>query len=376
MESPLVDDDICILKHETAYVAESPVAVCSGDESVASHFALVTAYEDIKKRLRDTEKENTLLRKRVKQLEDKLFRPEAPPSEGPQYMNKAFSAYRGIYMEKKDLQAELNKLKKERAESERILTEQLQAKELEILQLRSEMETSQVMKSLSETQDYWQVERSSSSETGVQIHTLQEELDQLRLENSRLQKLCSATPDVSDSSVVKNDEGQEEALDSRAVAVMRSYEDMCSEMSRLRTLVKTQSDLMKKLRDRPLPPVLRRAASALPVQCLDDVETNSSPVRVTVPRPPSAPPLPSSGGCPGASPMAEGLQESLWKSQWPLQRPAPLGSPGGPPTLQNHGTPSLDDGSWSIPSHPRPCDALVWEGPKSSGSSSEWAKQY
>ncbi|XP_017559423.1 5-azacytidine-induced protein 2 [Pygocentrus nattereri] len=374
MESPLVDDDICILKHETAYMAESPVAVCSGDESVASHFALVTAYEDIKKRLRDTEKENTLLRKRVKQLEDKLFRPEAPPSEGPQYMNKAFSAYRGIYMEKKDLQAELNKLKKERAESERMLTEQLQAKELEILQLRSEMETSQVMKSLSETQDYWQVDRSSCSETGVQLHTLQEELDQLKLENSRLQKLCSATPDVSDSSVVKNGEGQEVSLDSRAVAVMRSYEDMCSEMSRMRTLVKTQSDLMKKLRDRPLPPVLRRAASALPVQCLDDVETNSSPVRVTVPRPPSAPPLPSSGGCPGASPMAENLQESLWKTQWPLQRPAPLGSPGGPPTLQNHGTPSLDDGSWSIPSHPRPCDALFWEGPKSSGSSSEWAK--
>ncbi|KAF5885297.1 5-azacytidine-induced protein 2, partial [Clarias magur] len=110
MESPQADDDICILKHETAYAAESPVAVCSGDESVASHFALVTAYEDIKKRLRDTEKENTLLRKRVKQLEDKLFRPEAPPSEGPQYMNKAFSAYRGIYMEKKDLQAELSKL--------------------------------------------------------------------------------------------------------------------------------------------------------------------------------------------------------------------------------------------------------------------------
>ena len=69
-----VEDDICILKHETAYggAGESPVSVCAGDESVASHFALVTAYEDIKKRLRDTERENTLLRKRVKQLEDKV----------------------------------------------------------------------------------------------------------------------------------------------------------------------------------------------------------------------------------------------------------------------------------------------------------------
>ena len=77
MEPLTVDDDICILKHETAYgvAGESPVSVCAGDESVASHFALVTAYEDIKKRLRDTERENTLLRKRVKQLEDKVWAP-------------------------------------------------------------------------------------------------------------------------------------------------------------------------------------------------------------------------------------------------------------------------------------------------------------
>lgn len=74
MDNLTVDDDICILKHETAFTAavESPVSVCAGDESVASHFALVTAYEDIKKRLRDTERDNTLLRKRVKQLEDKV----------------------------------------------------------------------------------------------------------------------------------------------------------------------------------------------------------------------------------------------------------------------------------------------------------------
>lgn len=74
MEPLVVDDDICILKHETAYTpaGESPVSVCAGDESVASHFALVTAYEDIKKRLRDTERDNTLLKKRVKQLEEKV----------------------------------------------------------------------------------------------------------------------------------------------------------------------------------------------------------------------------------------------------------------------------------------------------------------
>ena len=49
----LVEDDICILNHEKAHRREAvtPLSAYPGDESVASHFALVTAYEDIKKRL-------------------------------------------------------------------------------------------------------------------------------------------------------------------------------------------------------------------------------------------------------------------------------------------------------------------------------------
>ncbi|CAM9308459.1 unnamed protein product [Lampetra planeri] len=179
MEPLAVDDDICILKHETAYTAtgESPVSVRAGDESVASHFALVTAYEDIKKRLRDTEREEYL----AEEKGQAAGRQEAPPSEGPLYVNKAFSAYRGIYIEKEDLQMELNKLKKEKSESERLLTEQLQAKELELLQLRTEMETSQVMKSLNSPQDFWQVDRVAE----LKIHKLQGELERVTLENSR-----------------------------------------------------------------------------------------------------------------------------------------------------------------------------------------------
>lgn len=73
----LVEDDICILNHEKADNThkrdrEIPVSSYSGDESVASHFALVTAYEDIKKRLKETEKENSFLKKRVRILEEKV----------------------------------------------------------------------------------------------------------------------------------------------------------------------------------------------------------------------------------------------------------------------------------------------------------------
>uniref|UniRef100_A0A9J7YJW9 5-azacytidine induced 2 n=1 Tax=Cyprinus carpio carpio TaxID=630221 RepID=A0A9J7YJW9_CYPCA len=256
MESPAVDDDICILKHETAYgPPESPVSVCPGDESVASHFALVTAYEDIKKRLRDTEKENGLLRRRVKQLEDKHFRPEAPPSEGPQYMNKAFSAYRGIYIEKEDLQMELNKVKKEKLDSERLLTEQLQAKELELLQLRSEMETSQVMKSLTDTADYWQVDRCSSE---MKIHSLQEQLERLQLENDALHKLCRAGQDVCENCVVDGDQSHEALTEVRAMGIVQSYQDVLGEVCRLQSALQSQSELLRKMRERPALPVFRR----------------------------------------------------------------------------------------------------------------------
>uniref|UniRef100_A0A671MNL4 5-azacytidine-induced protein 2-like n=1 Tax=Sinocyclocheilus anshuiensis TaxID=1608454 RepID=A0A671MNL4_9TELE len=332
MESPAVDDDICILKHETAYVSpESPVSACAGDESVASHFALVTAYEDIKKRLRDTEKENGLLRRRVKQLEDKHFRPEAPPSEGPQYMNKAFSAYRGIYIEKEDLQMELNKVKKEKLDLEKHLTEQLQAKELELLQLRSEMETSQVMKSLTDTADYWQVDRCSSE---MKIHSLQEQLERLQIENDALHKLCRAGQAVCENCVVDEDQSHEALTDVRTMAMVESYQGILSEVSRLQSVARSQSELVRKMRERPALPVFRRAASTVPVQCLDDVQKSS------VPRPPSAPPLP--------------------------------GVRLNPPPRMS----SLDDSSWSFPSPPRPSDALFWDQTKPKSPAGDWGQPY
>ncbi|KAK7146677.1 hypothetical protein R3I94_009496 [Phoxinus phoxinus] len=350
MESPAVDDDICILKHEEYGPPESPVCVCAGDESVASHFALVTAYEDIKKRLRDTERENGLLRRRVKQLEDKHFRPEAPPSEGPQYMNQAFSAYRGMYIQKEDLQVELNKLKKERADVERVLTEQLQARELEILQLKSEMETSQVMRSLTDTADHWQDRHSSE----MKIQSLQEHLERVQLENNSLHELCRAGQDSSEK-CVDQDQSHETMTDFRTMAVSQSYQDVLSEVSRLHSVVRYQSELMKKLRERP---VLRRAASTVPVQCLDDLDPT--------PRPPSAPPLPSG---------SQDLKENSLTDPLSIPRPAPLGSPGVRinPALRMS---SLDDSSWSFPSPPRPSDALFWDQSKAKTQASDWTRPY
>lgn len=385
MEPLAVDDDICILKCETASTAagESPVSVCAGDESVASHFALVTAYEDIKKRLRDTERENTLLRKRVKQLEDKLFRPDTLPHEGPQYVNKAFSAYRGIYIEKEDLQMELNKLKKEKSESERVLTEQLQAKELELLQLRTEMETSQVMKSLNSPQDYWQVDRVS---TELKIHKLQEELEKVTLENSRL--LERSGEDPREPNGPEMDQSGDLKLNVREKA-LQTYDALRCEVSRLHSELKHQNGLIQKL---------RQVSSTVPVQCLDDVEKNNNQVsKAVVCQRGGSPPLASGAGrlCSGA--LADSLREDCWyNGPWPSQHAsasgeALLGSDScsvvlPPPPLNQA---SLDDSSRSFPSPPKPSDALFWEGHSNSNSSSsmghcsprspphtDWAKPY
>lgn len=381
MEPLAVDDDICILKCETASTAvgESPVSVCAGDESVASHFALVTAYEDIKKRLRDTERENTLLRKRVKQLEDKLFRPDALPHEGPQYVNKAFSAYRGIYIEKEDLQMELNKLKKDKSESERMLTEQLQAKELELLQLRTEMETSQVMKSLNSPQDYWQVDRVS---TELKIHKLQEELEKVTLENSRL--LERSGEDPREPNGPEMDQSGDLKLNVREKA-MHTYEALRCEVSRLHSELKHQNGLIRKL---------RQATSTVPVQCLDDVEKNNNQISKAS-QPPGTPPLPTCSGRLSSGALADSLREDCWyNGPWPSQHCSGevlLGTDScsvvlPPPPLNQA---SLDDSSRSFPSPPKPSDALFWEGHSNSNSSSsmghcsprsppntEWAKPY
>ncbi|XP_060907014.1 5-azacytidine-induced protein 2 isoform X2 [Labrus mixtus] len=396
MEPLAVDDDICILKHETAYTAagESPVSVCAGDESVASHFALVTAYEDIKKRLRDTERENTLLRKRVKQLEDKLFRPDAPPSEGPQYVNKAFSAYRGIYIEKEDLQLELNKLKKEKSESERQLTEQLQAKELELLQLKTDMETSQVMKSLNSPQDYWQVDRVSTEQ---KIHKLQDELERMTLENSRLLERSGEGLDGLNGPDL--DQTCDAKYKARERNMQQTYEALCSEVTHLHSELKHQTGLIRKLR--PLISETRQ----VPIQCRDDVEKNNNHAvpRVSVPRPPSAPPLPSCSGrpCPpvcgpSGALLPDSLREDCWyNGPWPSQSctgEVLLGSDTcsvvlPPPPLNQA---SLDDSSRSFPSPPKPSDAMFWEGHSATSNSSssignctprsppnaEWTKPY
>ncbi|NXW11178.1 AZI2 protein, partial [Fregetta grallaria] len=189
----LVEDDICILNHEKAdnvhkRDGEIPVSCYSGDESVASHFALVTAYEDIKKRLKETEKENSFLKKRVRILEEKVLGSrleEECSSVGREQVNKAYQAYREACIDRDNLKSKLDKMMKESAESLKSLNEQLQSKEVELLQLRTEVETQQVMKNLNCTQSSWEIEKLSSD---LKVHSLEQDLEELKQECNSLRK--------------------------------------------------------------------------------------------------------------------------------------------------------------------------------------------
>nr|XP_029501193.1 wiskott-Aldrich syndrome protein homolog 1-like [Oncorhynchus nerka] len=114
------------------------------------------------------------------------------------------------------------------------------------------------------------------------------------------------------------------------------------------------------------------AAPTVPVQCLDDVEKNLNQrtVRMTVPRAPNAPPVPSSSGRPCLPPVGppalEGLREDYWPNgPWSSHYPGALGLDSTSPVLLPPpplNQASLDDSSWSFPSPPKPSDALFWEG--------------
>uniref|UniRef100_A0A8C5NZQ8 5-azacytidine-induced protein 2 n=1 Tax=Jaculus jaculus TaxID=51337 RepID=A0A8C5NZQ8_JACJA len=190
----LVENDICILNHEKAHRGDTltPLSIYTGDESVASHFALVTAYEDIKKQLKDSEKENSFLKKRIRVLEERLAgtrSDEETSSVGREQVNKAYHAYREVCIDRDNLKSKLDKMNKDNSESLKVWNKQLQSKEVELLQLN-----------LNPPSSNWEVEKLSCD---LKIHGLEQELELTRKEcnnlKMELQKTCQISPSQEDS---------------------------------------------------------------------------------------------------------------------------------------------------------------------------------
>ncbi|XP_063181295.1 5-azacytidine-induced protein 2 [Chroicocephalus ridibundus] len=359
----LVEDDICILNHEKAdnghrRDGEIPVSSYSGDESVASHFALVTAYEDIKKRLKETEKENSLLKKRVRILEEKLLGSrleEECSSVGREQVNKAYQAFREACIDRDNLKSKLDKMMKESAESLKTLNEQLQSKEVELLQLRTEVETQQEMKNLYCTQSSWEIEKLNSD---LKVHSLEQDLEKLKQECNSLRKELQKSKQkdqAQDENPLNGDYLQRQDIQS----VHQAYWELKREMSNLCLVTDMQAEILRKLKTNPT--ATKKAASAVPVQCVD---LNISKLNLTsgvVYKKLSqndeflcnavSPPLPRDAQIPS---------ERVTLQAWTDERPIAVDGK----TFQEHhsyGKSSLEDNSWVFPSPPKPNENVFWE---------------
>ncbi|XP_043364930.1 5-azacytidine-induced protein 2 isoform X1 [Dermochelys coriacea] len=362
----LGEDDIYILNHEKAdgthrREKEIPVPAYAGDESIASHFALVTAYEDIKKRLKETEKENSFLKKRVRLLEEKLLgsrSEEETSSVGREQVNKAYQAYREACIERDNLKSKLDKTIKENTESLKILSEQLQSKEVELLQLRSEVETQQVMRNLNSTPSSWEIEKLNSD---LKVHSLEQELEELKKECNGLRK------------ELQKDQGQELNLlngdllqkqNIQSENVQQAYWELKREMSNLHLVTEVQAEVLRKLKTAT---ATKKASTCAPVQCVEDVEKNLTKLHLTssgaVYKKTSlsqndkllcnaiAPPLPRD---------VKILSEQANLQSWTDERPMAIGSTTCH-EQNSYGKSSLEDNSWVFPSPPKPSETMFWE---------------
>ncbi|KAM9230923.1 5-azacytidine-induced protein 2 [Leptosomus discolor] len=358
----LVEDDICILNHEKADNAhrrdgEIPVSSYSGDESVASHFALVTAYEDIKKRLKETEKENSILKKRVRILEEKLLGSrleEECSSVGREQVNKAYQAYREACIDRDSLKSKLDKMMKESAESLKTLNEQLQSKEVELLQLRTEVETQQVMKNLNCTQSSWEIEKLSSD---LKVHSLEQDLEKLKQECNSLRKELQKSKQKDQAQDENPLHGDLQRQDVQSV--QQAYWELKREMSNLRLVTDMQAEVVRKLKINPT--ATKKAAATSPAPCVD---LNISKLNLTsgvvykklsqndkVLCNAVSPPLPRDVKIP---------PERVTLQPWTDERPIPVDGR----TFQEHhsyGKSSLEDNSWVFPSPPKPNENVFWE---------------
>ncbi|NXO60284.1 AZI2 protein, partial [Aramus guarauna] len=375
----LVEDDICILKHEKAdnvhkRDGEIPVSSYSGDESVASHFALVTAYEDIKKRLKETEKENSFLKKRVRILEEKLLGSrleEECSSVGREQVNKAYQAYREACIERDNLKSKLDKMVKESAESLKSLNEQLQSKEVELLQLRTEVETQQVMKNLNCTQSSWEIEKLSSD---LKVHSLEQDVEKLKQEcNSLRKELQQSKQKAQEENSLNGDLLQKQDIQrwqlfnflkiSCFESVQQAYWELKREMSNLCLVTEMQAEVLRKLKTNPTATKKGKlqGASTAPVQCVD---LNISKLNLTsgvaykkLSQHDKAlcnavcPPLPRDVKIPS---------EKVTLQAWTDERSVPV---DGKMFQEHHsyGKSSLEDNSWVFPSPPKPNENVFWE---------------
>ena len=133
-------------------------------------------------------------------------------------------------------------MNKDNSESLKVLNEQLQSKEVELLQQRTEMETQQVIRNLNPPSSNQEVEKLSCD---LKIHGLEQELELMRKEcrdlKIELQKSKQMDPSQEDS--LKSRDLQRLSISSDNM--QSAYWELKREMSNLHLVTQVQAELKK-----------------------------------------------------------------------------------------------------------------------------------
>ncbi|XP_072139283.1 5-azacytidine-induced protein 2 isoform X2 [Mobula birostris] len=256
-------------------------------------------------------------------------------------------------------------------DSVRILNEALQAKEVEILQLRSEVETREVMDDLNKTHNSWELDKSSNE---IKVHTLNQQLEILKQECAFLREELQSykLKDLSLDACRSKREGLNDEETVREVSLQKPYQDLKREMSNLHLVTKTQAELLRKL--------LATHGSTKNVQSQEDLlrdcgklELSSSGATYQVLRPSSA----GAGVKISKLTTTDRFQQDTatycdqeFLLPWANSRPTPVGSAAFEENV-SCGKGTIDDNSWVFPNQPvdSPSDAAFWKTANNSGSS-------
>ncbi|EPQ12950.1 5-azacytidine-induced protein 2 [Myotis brandtii] len=159
-------------------------------------------------------------------------------------------------------------MNKDNSESLKVLNEQLQSKEVELLQLRTEVETQQVIRNLNPPSLNWEVEKLSCD---LKIHGLEQELELMKKECNNLRIELQKTK--------QTDPSQEDNLQSRDLQrlsissddVQNAYCELKREMSNLHLVTQVQVELLRKLKT---PTVIKKACA--PVGFMENLGKEST----------------------------------------------------------------------------------------------------
>lgn len=162
-------------------------------------------------------------------------------------------------------------MNKDNSESLKVLNEQLQSKEVELLQLRTEVETQQVIRNLNPPSSNWEVEKLSCD---LKIHGLEQELERIRKECSdlkiELQRAREMVPSQED-----NLNRDLQKLSFSSDNMQNAYRELKKQVTTLHLVTQVQAEILRKLKNTA---AIKKACAP---GCMEDLGKDSTKLHLT-----------------------------------------------------------------------------------------------